>query len=496
MVSTAALGHVVSERLDTVVRPKPVILVHGWSSNAATWNAYPGFLKAEHPNWEAYAVGDGKAPGVMDTGGPLRFGATIRRNAQILHGYIEGVRSQRDAWHVDIVAHSMGGLISRQYIQDDMPRSPDGRPVVRHLVMLGTPNGGSPCAHLIPGRGGLQLRMDWVIPTFNAEVTNWRNVSLSILAGEALTNVCDCLLEMIKWFGFSGHEGDSVVPVASAFFLDYVTDQGLTNTRHDNMTSAALDFYDFVRPRLAISSTGGVSAAAGAIHPAADTGRRATENTGLGPQLVFADVVQAAAGSSTDIEIQAPAGSQFGVTVAVSPTVGSTLREPGGAAVWTIEAGSADAAAPLRSYAADAPTPGVWRLRLDNQGAGPASAMVSAWIVGAPLTLTLAIGPPDAGRHVKVSATLNTNGAPIAGATVTVTFSGADESETAMALFDDGQHGDGQAGDGVYAATSGALPAAAYVIVARAQGPGFTRATTGVVEMPPMRLLFLPFIAR
>jgi pimeloyl-ACP methyl ester carboxylesterase len=46
------------------------------------------------------------------------------------------------AWHgkeLDIVAHSMGGLVSRWMIERE-----GGAPIVDHLVMLGTPNGGSP----------------------------------------------------------------------------------------------------------------------------------------------------------------------------------------------------------------------------------------------------------------------------------------------------------------------------------------------------------------
>ena len=58
------------------------------------------------------------------------------------------MRNKTDAQHVDLVVHSMGGLISRQYIQDDIPVAADGKPVVAHLVMLGTPNQGSPCADI------------------------------------------------------------------------------------------------------------------------------------------------------------------------------------------------------------------------------------------------------------------------------------------------------------------------------------------------------------
>jgi pimeloyl-ACP methyl ester carboxylesterase len=41
--------------------------------------------------------------------------------------------------HVDILAHSMGGLVSRWFIERE-----EGAGLVRHLVVCGTPNGGSP----------------------------------------------------------------------------------------------------------------------------------------------------------------------------------------------------------------------------------------------------------------------------------------------------------------------------------------------------------------
>src|SRR4029077_14753775 len=48
------------------------------------------------------------------------------------------------AQKVYVVAHSMGGLVARWFIERE-----GGDKVVRHLVMLGTPNGGSPWPHIV-----------------------------------------------------------------------------------------------------------------------------------------------------------------------------------------------------------------------------------------------------------------------------------------------------------------------------------------------------------
>ena len=65
---------------------------------------------------------------------------TIEENAKGLKKRLEAVGlGANHGKELHIVAHSMGGLISRWFIEQE-----GGNEVVQHLVMLGTPNGGSP----------------------------------------------------------------------------------------------------------------------------------------------------------------------------------------------------------------------------------------------------------------------------------------------------------------------------------------------------------------
>ncbi len=65
---------------------------------------------------------------------------TIQENAELLKQKLEAVGlTANHGKQLHIVAHSMGGLISRSFIEEK-----DGNQVVQHLVMLGTPNAGSP----------------------------------------------------------------------------------------------------------------------------------------------------------------------------------------------------------------------------------------------------------------------------------------------------------------------------------------------------------------
>ena len=132
-----------------LIIPKPVVAVHGLWSNAAAWAEYHQYLRDAYGNlaWEVYPVGEQPEHGLMNTGkkpGNLEPTNTIYQNAQELEKQIEFVQKSRNAWHIDVVAHSMGGLISRQYINTFMKMQFDRRPTITHLVMLGTPNQGSP----------------------------------------------------------------------------------------------------------------------------------------------------------------------------------------------------------------------------------------------------------------------------------------------------------------------------------------------------------------
>ena len=65
---------------------------------------------------------------------------TIEENARLLKQRLEAVGlGANHGKELQIIAHSMGGLVSRWMIEQE-----DGNKIVQHLVMLGTPNAGSP----------------------------------------------------------------------------------------------------------------------------------------------------------------------------------------------------------------------------------------------------------------------------------------------------------------------------------------------------------------
>jgi hypothetical protein len=230
--------------------PKPVILVHGLWSNAAAWSNYQGYLNEAHSfAWKAFPVGADPEHGLMSTGnffGNNQPTNSIFENARELGKQIKYAQESMNAWHVDIVAHSMGGLISRFYIHNLMKDSFDGKPVVTHLAMLGTPNMGSPWAdimfeeykekgfHLEALR---ELKTD-VCRIFNSQVTNRKGVKFSIT-----------YTDKIPFTGNTKEAGDGVVSKSSAIWE--ITDISHSSSLDHTSLTGREDFMQFIYPRLA-----------------------------------------------------------------------------------------------------------------------------------------------------------------------------------------------------------------------------------------------------
>ncbi|HEY6073207.1 MAG TPA: hypothetical protein VIV15_07425, partial [Anaerolineales bacterium] len=169
------------------VDPRPVVLVHGFISSWETWKSYlgdQGYLASL--GIPAFAIGDGQVPGQLNTGSltdPAGRTNTIQQNAEILGQYIAGVKQKTGAEMVDLVVHSMGGMISRYYI-DRVMQDRD----VAQLIMLGSPMGGSDCSVLPAALGfylpaSLEIRSSYMTGIFNRQITHRRGVPFYDLAG-------------------------------------------------------------------------------------------------------------------------------------------------------------------------------------------------------------------------------------------------------------------------------------------------------------------------
>lgn len=387
------------------VAPKPVVLVHGLWSSWKAWEPWQNILTTSHSyDWKAFPVGEKADKGLMNTGGEfLSTSPTngIFENSQQLGKYIKYAQEDRNAWHVDIVAHSMGGLISRHYIHSFMPPTQDGRPQVAHLVMLGTPNMGSPCADVMNTafealgknvEAVRQLRQD-VSAEFNRVYLNRKGTKFSVLAGNPLPVMCKTMV----W-------NDGVVPVPSAIWQ--ISDNAQSRNLHTDLTGTA-DFSSFVKPHLAVGPKGdhkpdvnvpGVGGSAPGLArvspaPAGDVtgnflprlyGARAFDTAGLepadGPAPPFAKAQMIAPKQTVDIEIPVEAAQNLGVTFMAAPSISVTLLDDKGIAVGKNLSASAEAKGIFRSiFMNKAVTNGTWKVRVENTGAMELEIVLTTW---------------------------------------------------------------------------------------------------------------------
>ncbi|MDI1242299.1 MAG: hypothetical protein PSX80_10300 [bacterium] len=372
------------------VAPKPLVLVHGLWSNWQAWETWQNILTTSHSyDWKAFPVGEKPEHGRMNTGGSFMSTDptnSIGDNARGLEKYIDYAQKDRNAWHVDLVAHSMGGLISRYYISQIMPPGGhDGRPPVSRLIMLGTPNLGSPCADYMNTAFEMlgknveavrQLQTEYV-SGFNRINTQRKGVRFSALAGEVLPTIC-----------YANEWNDGVVTVPSAIWN--VADNARSKHVHTELTGTA-DFSSFVKPRLAIGPKGNHNPDAPTLPTGmADADARSLRSYGAAdstdafalapppPAVSWAKEAKLAAKQSVEIEVPVTAGQNFGVVFMAPSDVSITLIDNIGRVVGTNAAGSPESRSWFRSIFVNDPVKaGTWKIRFENTSDRELSAIAA-----------------------------------------------------------------------------------------------------------------------
>ncbi|MFH2038803.1 MAG: hypothetical protein ABIJ65_05150 [Chloroflexota bacterium] len=231
-----------SESIDVAARP--VVLVHGFISNWETWKSYlspTGFLGSL--GLQGFAVGDGQVPGELNTGNllnPVGRTNTIGQNAEILGQYITNIKQKTGAEMVDLVVHSMGGMISRYYI-DRVMQDRD----VAQLIMLGSPMGGSDCSVLPAALGlylpaSIEIRQSYMTGIFNQQITHRHGIEFYDLGGTAIFEAFKSPCTDIP--------NDTVVSFGSINAIPLRSDK--FDVIHSNLTLSQPVFDSFVRPLL------------------------------------------------------------------------------------------------------------------------------------------------------------------------------------------------------------------------------------------------------
>jgi pimeloyl-ACP methyl ester carboxylesterase len=390
------------------IAPKPLILLHGIWSDYRVWEPlYQNLLTANHSyHWKAYAVGEKPNYGVMNMGrlgDPNASSSSVYDNADQVARYIKFAQEDSNAWHVDMVAHSTGGLVARLYLHKLMPNVPDARPQVKHLVMLGTPNGGVPCVDVFVGKFDLfkkelkaatELTNDEML-NFNRYVVNTGGTKLSALAGNPVPVVCGGL----EW-------NDGFVTVKSATYN--VSGTGQSNDLHHQLVDGK-NFGNFVKPHLvtgpkrtyplpvkndptdwrrwqvdnsAYGGSIGPGRATNLFVPGSDHFAEAAIFSGSGGPHTDVDPVEAfpirlndafakelklAPKQTVDVDMPVEAASNLGVTFFANAGVNVSLVNERGVVIARSSSKSAFASTMFRSLFASKPVgAGVWKLKIEN----------------------------------------------------------------------------------------------------------------------------------
>lgn len=147
----------------------PIILLHGYYASPQVWGRFLHYFQQNgYILEENIFVFDGRGP----EGSTANI--DIKLNAKKLQKLIQNIKSNTGAKKVNLIAHSMGGLISRWYIEQL-----GGKGNVNKLIMLGTPNRGS---DYLPIFGPIIEKMDNSLEKANQNIKNLHKKSVNKLS--------------------------------------------------------------------------------------------------------------------------------------------------------------------------------------------------------------------------------------------------------------------------------------------------------------------------
>lgn len=175
--------------------PVPIALLHGYTSDGSELSDFASYMS------------DLAVLSPDDTATPTVSSVRLEADAEELHPAVQDLLASTGAPSTNIVAHSYGGLVARLYAWDNPA-------LVRSVVMIATPNGGSELADLVcawksipgwlkAGAGWLvdlaaneagdcngpenalyQMQTSYVRDVFNAQVPDHDRVEYFTIAGE------------------------------------------------------------------------------------------------------------------------------------------------------------------------------------------------------------------------------------------------------------------------------------------------------------------------
>jgi len=436
-----------------------------------------------------------------------------------------------------VVAHSMGGLITRRYIAKYMDsNSPD----ISQLIMLGTPNAGSNGAiiptFIAPASGNaryIKPATNELTPSslkvFNEVNSDQKEVPFYLVAG--LYNNCpsDSIYNWVP-SQIEPFPNDMVVSTRSAFAIplngswiypSFNNSYKFSPSLHENVISpfygagnckgahikmrnggadnGGQEMFDlFVKPLLL-----GKQPTAASVQSRANisTSDAATDAYNALNAIQFTQIQTQTLRPNQKLEFPYVAESGVKTTfmaIGNPSQMVVSLRNPNGQVIISdttdtaIEYAQSNYPIPMVSYSVDSPQAGTWTIIVEANQSTPTSGVMIASLTSLTSDLQLTI-PADSlttaktGTALSIIAKLATKDVPVSGATIKAKLVYPNGTTSELVLLDDGKHNDGAANDGRYGNSFVPTATGFYEAMIEAsgtsQGNTFNRTTSWTVEV-------------
>jgi pimeloyl-ACP methyl ester carboxylesterase len=203
-------------------KPLPVLLIHGYLSDASTWKKWEDLLKKDNiPVFPiTFKQSDDKC-------------GSAAEHAKELSSQIADVLDQTGQNKVNIVGHSKGGLDARMYLGNSTQD-------VANLIMIGTPNAGSPLA--VNNEVCTPAVYDLRPGAADTKVKENPNTKYYTIAGDWNPDTGNCDLSLFSPIQQGGYDNlpkpnDGLVPISSVESLGYSDSLGHSKSCHSNLLS-------------------------------------------------------------------------------------------------------------------------------------------------------------------------------------------------------------------------------------------------------------------
>jgi pimeloyl-ACP methyl ester carboxylesterase len=454
------------------VKRPPVILVHGFQSldnydEEEIWNVMKNSLTSSgltvyvsHYAWGSV------------TSEP------IRRYAESLKGEIDQIRRNEGVDKVDIVAHSMGGLVARRYIE-----SGGGEGYVRKLIMLETPNRGC----LFPGVSGLlaQAVATCILAGADPQVETWMNrVSALVDRIPFINDEAKATLKLIKYAGYVSSNLARVIAISEwQSYVDIlagmpsVSSNTLQNVHYANIIGwlgrihsihgiftldgvETADLPNWANWHASLPKIQEVIDKVKFIlndDPGPVLGEEGNDEPGIQSVTSISNTIFQGEMVTHRIPISNASLADF-VLVWSEGSLNLTLVSPNGTLIDPSYVNPSvayygDSLLTIQGYAIENPVAGVWNVSVlgANVPVQGAEYALSTYVdTSTVLSLELSKNLFEPNEAFSIRANLTFCNQPIIEASLNVTIQKPDNLTESIALYDDGLHEDNQVNDGLY----------------------------------------------